>query len=285
MRIAVLGLGRMGQALAGRLLAEGQEVTVWNRSPGKATGLVGRGATEASSAAGATSGAEVIMTLLAADDAVIEVLVPSGRPLPVAADAIVVECSTVSPATTRSLAVAYHDRLVASPVLGGPAALEAGEATFAVAGPPDLIGALGPLWAALGGAVRRCGDDPGLALVVKLVNNYLLMGGLAILSEAVVAAQRAGLDDAFLIDLLPTLPLVAPGLRNRIADLVAGDHDGWFPTPMGAKDVRLLLELMAGHSTVLPVAELVGARYAEAASTGLGEGDLTAVIELLRRDR
>jgi 3-hydroxyisobutyrate dehydrogenase-like beta-hydroxyacid dehydrogenase len=124
-----------------------------------------------------------------------------------------------------------------------------------------------------------------LALVVKLVNNYLLMGGLAILSEAVVAAQRAGLDDAFLIDLLPTLPLVAPGLRNRIADLVAGDHDGWFPTPMGAKDVRLLLELMAGHSTVLPVAELVGARYAEAASTGLGEGDLTAVIELLRRDR
>jgi 3-hydroxyisobutyrate dehydrogenase-like beta-hydroxyacid dehydrogenase len=283
MRIAVLGLGQMGRALAGRLLTQGHDVTVWNRSPGRAGELVARGAHEARAAAAAVARAEVVMSILVADDAVIEVLMPSQRPLPVAAGAVVVECSTVSPATTRSLALAYGERLIACPVLGAPAALEAGEAALAVAGPAELVDQLAPLWNDLSSRVRRCGDDPGLALIVKLVNNYLLMGGVAILAEAIVAGQRAGLTDELLTDVLSGSPLVAPGLLNRLADLVAGDHDGWFPTPMGAKDVHLLLELAVSHSTVLPIAHLVEARYTEAAASGLAELDITAVIELVRR--
>jgi len=283
MRIAVLGLGQMGRALAGRLLDQGHDVTVWNRSAGRATPLVARGAREASDPAAAVAHAEVVMSILGADGAVIEVLTASPRPLPLADGAVVVECSTVSPATTRSLAAAYRGRLVACPVLGGPAALEAGEAALAVAGPPDLVDGLGPLWDSLSSRVRRCGDDPGLALVVKLVLNYLLMGGVALLSEAVVVGQRAGLGDDLLGEVLSTSPLVAPGLNNRVADIVAGDHDGWFSTPMGAKDVRLLLDLAAANSTLLPLAELVEARYSEAASSGLAERDITAVVELTRR--
>lgn len=283
MRIAVLGLGQMGRALAARLVGQGHDVTVWNRSPGRAADLVARGATEGSNRADAVAGATVVMSFLTDDDAVIEVLLPVGERLPLDAGTILVECSTVSPATTRSLAVAYHGRLVACPVLGSPTALEGGEAALALAGPADLIDGLGPLWSDLSGRILRCGEDPGLALVVKLVSNYLLLGGVALLSEAIVAGQRAGLGDDFLGALLSASPLVAPALHNRLADLIAGDHAGWFPTPMGAKDVHLLLELAAGHSTVLPLGQVVEARYAEAASSGLAEGDITAVIELARR--
>jgi 3-hydroxyisobutyrate dehydrogenase-like beta-hydroxyacid dehydrogenase len=117
---------------------------------------------------------------------------------------------------------------------------------------------------------------------VKLINNYLLMGGLAIAAEAVAAGQRAGLDDGFLTDLLGGLPLVAAGLRNRLDDLVAGDHDGWFPTPMGAKDMRLFLDMATSDPTALPVAVVVEERYTEAARVGLDRRDITAVVELLR---
>jgi 3-hydroxyisobutyrate dehydrogenase-like beta-hydroxyacid dehydrogenase len=282
MRIAVLGLGQMGRALAGRLVAEGHEMTVWNRSPGRATDLVAGGAREAASPAQAATGQEVVMSILAADAAVTEVLLPGGEPLPLATDAVLVECSTVAPATTRHLAARYGGRLVASPVLGAPAALEAGTAGLALAGPADLIDRLQPVWASISGQVRRCGDDPGLALVVKLINNYLLMGGLAIAAEAVAAGQRAGLDDGFLTDLLGGLPLVAAGLRNRLDDLVAGDHDGWFPTPMGAKDMRLFLDMATSDPTALPVAVVVEERYTEAARVGLDRRDITAVVELLR---
>jgi 3-hydroxyisobutyrate dehydrogenase-like beta-hydroxyacid dehydrogenase len=283
MRIAVLGMGQMGRGLAGRLLHQGHEVTVFNRTPGRAGPLVDRGAVEAATAAEAAAGNEVVMTTLAADGAVTATLLPDGVPLPLPADGIVVECSTVAPATTRAVAEAFGGRLVACPILGGPAALEAGDAGLAVAGPPELIDRLRPLWDSLSGHVRRCGDDPGLALVVKLINNYLLMGGLAMLAEAAVVGQRAGLADGFVTDLFSQSPLVAPGLRNRIEDLVAGDHDGWFPASMGAKDVKLLLDVAAVHATALPVAESVGERYDEAARSGLGERDITGVIELVRR--
>jgi 3-hydroxyisobutyrate dehydrogenase-like beta-hydroxyacid dehydrogenase len=279
-RIAVLGLGQMGRALATRLVTQGHDVTVWNRSPGRASGL---GATEAPDRAAAVAGAAVVMSFLTNDDAVIDVLLPVGELLPLDPGAVVVECSTVSPATTRSLAVAYHDQLVACPVLGSPGALEAGQAALAVAGPSDLVDGLAPLWSDLSARVLRCGEDPGLALVLKLVSNYLLMGGVALLSEAVVAGQRAGLGNDLLTTVLSASPLVAPALHNRLDDLIAGDHAGWFPTPMGAKDVHLLLELAAAHSTVLPVGQAVEARYAEAAASGLADLDITAVIELARR--
>lgn len=272
----------MGRALAGRLVGQGHDVTVWNRSPGRAGELAARGATEAPDPVSAVAGAEVVMSILAADDAVTEVLAPGGVVLPLEDGAVLVECSTVSPATTRHLAVAYDDRLVASPVLGSPSALEAGEAGLVVAGPTALLDRLEPVWSSLSSAVRRVGEDPGSALVVKLLNNYLLMGGIAVLAEAITFGQRCGLDDALLAEMLPASPMVAAGLRNRVADLIAGDHEGWFPTPMGAKDLQLLLAQTEVETLRLPVAGLIADRYDEAAHVGFADRDITAIIELSR---
>ncbi|MHB1533790.1 MAG: NAD(P)-dependent oxidoreductase [Acidimicrobiales bacterium] len=283
MQLAVLGMGKMGRALAVRLLAGGHQVRVWNRSPGRTGPLVGAGAEEAGDIAAASKDAEAVFTSLSDDRAVSDVLAPDDGPRPgIEAGTLVVECSTISPATTRRLAATYPGRYVASPILGAPQAVEAGQAALAVAGPAEALDHLAPVWETLGGNVRRCGDDPGLASVVKLLSNYLLMAGLVVLSEAAVAGQVAGLDDDVLEDLLGQSPLVAPGLGNRLADLLGGDHRGWFPTPMGAKDVGLFLGIAAAAEVELPVAELVRSRYLQAAEAGWDEADIAAVVELLR---
>src|SRR5690242_4240136 len=108
MDVAVLGLGRMGRALAGRLLDGGHTVTVWNRSSGKAGELTDRGAAEAGSVSEAVAGKEVVVVSLTGDDAVREVLLPNGKALP-NLDGIVVDCSTVSPELSREEADQYPD--------------------------------------------------------------------------------------------------------------------------------------------------------------------------------
>ncbi|MHB1929941.1 MAG: NAD(P)-dependent oxidoreductase [Acidimicrobiales bacterium] len=278
MRITVLGMGRMGRALALRLLDTDNDVTVWNRTPGRASEVVARGAAEAADAEGAVTGAEVVLTMLTADAAVQDVLLPGGHPRPLDGD--IVDCSTVAPATTRSLAAAYGDRFGACPVLGGPAAVEAGEATLVVAGPAALRRRVQPALASLSSSIREVGDDAANASVVKLLANYMLLGGLAILAEAVAAGQAAGLDDQLLIALFEQA--AAPSLRSRVADVVRGDHDGWFPTPMGAKDMRLLVGAAEDRGTALPIARLVASRFDEAAASGWADRDVAAVVELLR---
>lgn len=283
METAVLGLGRMGRALASRLVATGHGVTVWNRTPGRAGGLLDAGASEAASPQEAASRAEVVMSMLTDDDAVAEVLLPGGRPLPLPAGAAVLDASTVAPITSARLVSAYGASYAASPVLGSPEALAAGEAALVVAGPAALLDRLDPVLRAISGKVRRAGTDPQRALVMKLINNYMLMAGLAVLSEAVVTAQRSGIDDDALTGALKGSPMLAAGLANRLEDVIAGDHEGWFPTPMGAKDVRLTIEMAARAGVTLPVAEVVRGRYEQAATSGLGEADIAGVVELLRR--
>ncbi len=93
---------------------------------------------------------------------------------------------------------------------------------------------LEPLWVALSASHRRCGEDPGTAATLKIVANYLLLSGLAALAEAVATAQGAGIDAESFRGFLPTLPLVAPGLHNRLDDVIegitrAGSRPVWGP--------------------------------------------------------
>jgi 3-hydroxyisobutyrate dehydrogenase-like beta-hydroxyacid dehydrogenase len=126
------------------------------------------------------------------------------------------------------------------------------------------------------------GEDARVATTLKLLSNYLLMSGIAALAETVATAQAAGLPDKLIRDFLGQLPLVAPALRNRLDDIVSGDHDGWFSTTLGAKDVRLAEDLARSHGVLLPLADAVRRRYEEAAQ-GWADADIGAVVELLRK--
>jgi 3-hydroxyisobutyrate dehydrogenase-like beta-hydroxyacid dehydrogenase len=287
MRVAVFGMGNMGRALALRLLERGHVVKIWNRTPGKASEVIEAGAVESPSPAEAARGTEAMLMSLADDQAVREVMtrladlgLDPGGP-------IVADMSTVSPGTSRALVdLAPGGRFVAAPIVGGPQAVVEGQAVGLLGGERDLVDRLKPIWSDVF-TVRwyYCGGDPGSALTYKLLNNYLLMSGIAVLAEVVATGQAAELDETILRDFLFQWPTIAPALHNRLDDILGGDHRGWFTTRLGAKDVRLTAELAESKGLELPIARLIEQRYEEAAERGWSDSDITAVVELLRDQR
>ena len=286
MRLAVLGMGRMGRALAQRLLSQHFSVTVWNRTPGQAGQVVQDGATEAFSPGEAAQGADAVLMSLTDDRAVRDVMtrlvdaVPEGKRL------VVADMSTVSPRTSRALRdLVPGRRFVAAPILGGPLDLVLGNARVLLGGDRVAADRLEPIWRDVFADSAYCGGDPGCAVTLKLLNNYLLMANVVLVSEVVATAEAAGFDMAGVRDHLFTWPTVPPILRNRLDDIIGGAHEGWFTTRLGAKDVRLAREVSEEHGVVLPLAHLVERLYEEAAELGWAEADIAAVVELVRRER
>ncbi|MEV0970779.1 NAD(P)-dependent oxidoreductase [Microtetraspora glauca] len=282
MRVAVLGMGRMGRALAERLLERDFTVTVWNRTPGRAGEVVARGAAEAEDPAEAARDSDAVLFSLAGDEAVREVMLRlAGVEGPIVAD-----MSTVSPDTSRALReTAPGGRFVAAPIIGGPQAVASGQAFTLVGGDRQLVDDLRPVWSETFAAYRYCGDDPGNAVVFKLLNNYLLMSSVAVVAEVVAIGLAAGVDDMLLRDFLFGWPTVPPAVHNRIDDILSGDHRGWFTTRLGAKDVRLAVDVARSAGIDPPIARLVERRYEEAAELGWADADIGAVVELLREAR
>jgi 3-hydroxyisobutyrate dehydrogenase len=279
MDIAVLGMGRMGRALAARLLEGGHSVVVWNRSPGKAGEVVSAGGREAPSVAGAAHGADVVITMLADDDALRDVALGELRPS-IGEKTIYVDCSTVSPALSGELAEAFPGCFLALPVLGSPLAVRAGQATYLTGGNAGLVERLAPVLASLSGNVRRYDTEP-LALTAKLATNLLLLSQVVALAETFAVGRCGGLTDDQLRELLGGNPLVA-GLKNRFEAVLTGSQDGWWSTVLGAKDAGLAIDIARGADVELPVAQVVQSLYDKAAASGLDQADIAAVTELYR---
>ena len=281
MDVAVLGMGRMGRALAGRLLEGGHQVTVWNRSKGRAGEVVAAGAREADSVADAVQGVDVVLTMVANDDAVRAVAFGELRPS-IGDGIIYVDSSTVSPGLSAELAEAFHPRFLAMPVLGSPAAVSAGQAVFLAGGSAAIVDRLGPMLSSLSDTVRRYDSAP-LAIAAKLATNLLLLSEVVALAESFAVGRSGGLTDDQLRDLLGTSPMLPPGLKNRFEDVLGGSQEGWWTTVLGAKDAGLALGVAREAHIELPVATVVQHLYEKAASSGLDDADIAAVTELYRR--
>jgi 3-hydroxyisobutyrate dehydrogenase-like beta-hydroxyacid dehydrogenase len=285
MKTAVLGLGRMGQEIALRLIDTDHDVTVWNRSAGRAGELVEHGAREADSVEDAVGDAEIVLVSLSGDDAVREVLLVHGSAID-SLRGVVIDCSTVSPATSREVAAAYPDRFVACPIAGAPQAIASGSALLIVGGAPSAVRSAEPALSALSESRHDAGADPGRAASVKLINNYLLMTGLAALADVVALAQALGFDDDAVRSMIDDLPAVAPALGNRVENLISRSHPSAFAVELGVKDLGLFLHLADdGRGLRSELAEAVRARYAATAEQGHEHEDLSAVVETVAHAR
>jgi 3-hydroxyisobutyrate dehydrogenase-like beta-hydroxyacid dehydrogenase len=283
MRVSVLGLGRMGREMAGRLLRQGHEVTVWNRSPGKIDELVRQGALEADGPRSAAASAEVVITMLANDDAVRSVALGSeGVIAGLAQKAVYVDSSTVSPKLVSELAeVAGAERFVAMPVLGAPSAVAQGRAVYLVGGAEPARARIEPLLSSLTDSVRHYDRAP-LAAAAKLASNLLLLSGIVALAEAFTVGRSGGLDDDQLRELFGDSPLVALGLKNRFEGVLSGKGESWWTTTLGAKDAALAVGVASDRGVALPAASVVSDRYRTAAGAGHADDDIVAVADLYR---
>jgi 3-hydroxyisobutyrate dehydrogenase-like beta-hydroxyacid dehydrogenase len=276
--VAVLGMGNMGQAIAVRLLDGGHRVAVWNRTPERAAQVVSAGAVQAPSIADAVYGADVVFTMLANDDAVRAVAFGDLRSS-IGTEAVYVDCSTVSPGLSGELAAAFPGRFLAVPVLGSPAVVRAGQATFLAGGDGAVVQRIGAVLSSLSTTVRRYDTAP-LAGTAKLTSNLLLLSELVALAESFAVGRSGGLSDAQLRELLGDSPMVAPGIRNRFEDMLTGSQEGWWATELGAKDAGLAVDIARGADIELPEAIAVRTVYERAAASGMEHADVAAVARL-----
>ncbi|WP_040835512.1 NAD(P)-dependent oxidoreductase [Nocardia brevicatena] len=281
MRIAIIGLGRMGCALAERLLDRGHIVSVWNRTPGRAGTLQEQGARVMGSPDDVGDKRDAVFLCLADDRSTLDVAAPKGEARAGWAQTLVVNTGTVAPEVITALAHAYGDRFVDAPILGAPQALRSGSATFIVGGPASARAALAPVWQGFAGALDA-GDRPESAAVLKLLNNQMLLVQLAAIAETIRAGRAAGVDDAALAATLRASPLMAAGLRNRIDGFFDPAHAGWFSSVQAVKDVTLALGLAEGDAP-LPVTEAARDAYRQVAREGWETQDVTALVEYGRR--
>jgi 3-hydroxyisobutyrate dehydrogenase-like beta-hydroxyacid dehydrogenase len=223
--IAFLGLGRMGAPIAGRLLAAGHDLVVWNRTVARAEPLAAAGAKVAATPAEAVTDADIVITMLAdppALQAVAAQIAPAMRP-----DAILIDMSTVGPAAVRALAERVP-ALVDAPVMGSVDRAVNGTLTVLAGGDVDRVDGI----LATFGTVVRCGEvGAGAARKILLINAAI--GGVTLVADLVALGDELGIPDP--LEVLAEGPLSASVTRVRSA----GSN---FPIKLAAKDVGLALQ-------------------------------------------
>ncbi|GAA1966439.1 NAD(P)-dependent oxidoreductase [Microbacterium deminutum] len=283
--IGFLGLGRMGAAMAGRLVESGHEVRVWNRSPEAAAALVEAGATLVDDPGDALA-VGLSVSMLADDTAAESVL---DRDAVGRACGIHVNMASISPAAADRLEALFQGAgcaYVSAPVLGRPAVAAAGRLNILAAGPDAAVEAVLPVLESLGAKVWRLGLRPRIANVVKVAVNYNIIHAIQALGESIAMTERQGVDPALFHDLLASTLFDGVVYRGYGAEIVEGAYDPpGFAMALGFKDLRLAEEVAAEQRVVLPTAPAMHRVYEIALADGeLGGYDWGAAAEVMRRD-
>ena len=206
MKLAVIGLGPMGSRMAMRLLAAGNKVSVWNRSPDKAQPLVEHGARQAATPAEAADGAALVLTMVANDDALRAVVLErDGVADGLGREAVHASCSTISVALAQELEAAHGKRrqgFLSATVLGRPPSIEAGQLYVMLAGPPPLRARAMPALEQLSQRVFQVGDQPWQANLVKLAANFMIFSTIEQFAEMFALGEKAGVAPDTLFEVL-----------------------------------------------------------------------------------
>jgi 3-hydroxyisobutyrate dehydrogenase-like beta-hydroxyacid dehydrogenase len=282
MRVTILGLGNMGRAFASRALQQGHDVTTWNRTPGRAPELAAAGATDASTAAEAAAGADVVLLVVADDKAVAEVCHgPDGALAALGADAVLANVSTVSPQTARELAQnAPSGHVLDANVMGSPAAIADGLGRFLLGGTEEVVRRLEPLWLGLGAGYTYCGPA-GSGATMKLMCNLLLITSVATLAEAVATARRSGLNDELLRTVFGESFVVSEAAKLRLNAILDSSHPGWFTPALARKDVRLAVGLATQEGLDVRLGPATEQLLTTVVNSGAEWPDFAAVVEAL----
>ncbi len=283
--VAVVGLGRMGGAMADRLLDAGVALSVYNRTAAKADPFVERGATRMNSLADAAA-CDVVFTMVT-DDAALDDLAAQGGLLDDGGPAVWIDGSTVSIAAAERAAAAAHaagSAYVSAPVSGNPTVVAAGNAIFAISGDEAALDITEELLRHIGRAIMRVGNAAE-ANVVKLCVNALLAVTMQTVAEIAVLADRAGVSRAGLMEFLNDSALGSPFTRYKTANVVELTFAPTF-TPEGQrKDVRLALDLARELEVPMPVLNTTEVAFSRLVSGGLGKDrDFAALILEVARD-
>lgn len=285
-KVAFIGLGKMGSAMAANVLAAGFDLTVYNRTATKTEPLVARGARPAESPRRAAAEVDIVVTNLM-DDASVRAVVdgPDGLLAGMHTGAVHVGTTTNSPALATELARSHAARgcaYLAAPVLGRPDAAAARKLVTLVAGPAQAAERARPLLESWSAAVTDFGADPAVANSAKLCLNYFVVSLIDVIGEVFALADRSGVDAEKLNGFFQMM-LAHPGLKAYATRIAERDfRDVGFELAGGLKDGNLILDAAQAARVPLGHAEVVCEKFREAVRRGMGGQDWAAVTEITR---
>lgn len=288
MKIAFIGLGRMGVGMARNLLRAGHSVTVFNRTREKAEAFASSGARVASSPADACRDTEIVMTMVADDPALEEIVFGiDGIASAMKNDCIHVSHSTISTALARRLTAEHAKRnqgYLSVPVFGRPEHAESKNLVVVAAGPSALLDRCRPLFDAIGRQTFVIGAEPWQANVAKVCGNFMVISMIESLGEAYATLRKAGVAPETFLEIINSLmasPILA--LYGRIVAQEKFDPAG-FALKLGLKDVRLVLAAAEECAAPMPLASLVHDHLLSALAQGQGEMDWSSMTQVIARN-
>ncbi|WP_456268936.1 NAD(P)-dependent oxidoreductase [Kushneria sp. AK178] len=284
--VAVLGLGAMGHAFAANLVKSGLSVRVWNRTHSRGEDLAERGALNADSAGKAVSGARFVITMLPDFDTTRDVLLGEARALDhLPEGGVVIQMGTIGVEQTEALIEAVHQArpditFIDAPVSGTKAPAEQATISVLASGNQDAADGIDTVFNAISQRVVWLGEA-GRGSRMKLVVNAWLIHMMQGIAESARLAQTLGFATDELWSVLDGGPLAAPYVKAKLDKIGGEEYSAQMALEWGLKDARLALEAAGNHD--LPGLSRISELWREAVDAGLGEQDIAAVHDYLRR--
>jgi 3-hydroxyisobutyrate dehydrogenase-like beta-hydroxyacid dehydrogenase len=279
-RIGWIGTGRMGRAMAERLLLAGRDVQVWNRTRAKAEDLQRLGGVVVDSV-GALAGCDVVFTMVSADADLEQVTIGEGGVLrQEEAPRILVDSSTVSAeasARIRSAAAERGTEFLVAPVSGNAKVVEAGKLSIAASGPRQAFEVVEPLLAEIARSVTYVGDGE-LARLVKIAHNIFLGVVTQSLAEVLVLAERGGVSRSALMEFINGSVLGSVFSGYKTPAIVNLDLTPTFTTSLLGKDFDLGLAAARQLQVPVPIAAATHELVQAAIGRGHGQEDFVALL-------
>jgi 3-hydroxyisobutyrate dehydrogenase-like beta-hydroxyacid dehydrogenase len=257
MKVGFIGLGRMGQGMAGRIQSAGHELLVYDPVPGQTTTLEAAGAVATDSPGAATLGRDVVLSMLPSDAALSAVLDGNGGLLEgMDRTCIHMAMGTHGVPAINSAAAAHKEagqRFMACPVLGRPDLAAQGLISLVPGGPAELVDKVRPLFDVLGKQTFGVGEEPQAAAAVKIANNFVLGCAIETMGEAFALVEKLGVQPSLFLDVMTKGLFSAPAYQvygKFIADETWESHGA--TAVIGLKDADLALEAAEAADMPLP---------------------------------
>jgi len=285
-RLAFLGLGVMGYPMAGHLARAGHQVTVYNRTAGKAAQWVGEyGGSAAATPREAAHGAEIVFACVGNDDDLRSIVLGvNGAFAGMTSDAVFVDHTTASADVARELfAVAHQARLhfLDAPVSGGQAGAQNGKLTIMCGGEAAAFERVAGILQHYGSAVLV--GASGAGQLAKMVNQICIAGAVQGLSEAINFGEQAGLDMSRVLEVIGKGAAASWQMQNRGTTMLENKFDFGFAVDWMRKDLGFCLDEARRNGAALPMTALVDQFYADVQALGGARYDTSSLIWRLRK--
>jgi 3-hydroxyisobutyrate dehydrogenase len=285
-KVGLIGLGIMGIPMARNLMKAGFEVTVYNRTTAKAERLAAEGAKTAKTPREVAGANPVVITMVSdTPDVESVILGENGVIESIRPDAVVIDMSTISPRATRGIAQKLAEKkahMLDAPVSGGEGGAIAGTLSIMVGGEAEIFARCLPILQAMGKNIIHVGDH-GMGQTTKLMNQILVAGNLNAVCEALVFAQKQGLDLEKAIDAVKGGAAGSWQLTNLGPKIIKRDFQPGFMVDLLQKDLRLVMEGSELNKIPLPATTLIHQMFTSLEATGGGKYGTQALVTAVEK--